>query len=106
MTTSPGPMRIVVDGSKCDGRGICALILPERIALDRWGFASLDADPIEDRKTLARASRAVRACPAQALSLVGPATVTTHAQPGVRIRRDPTFDLRLPRRRDRPEHSP
>lgn len=71
MTTDTDTVRIVVDGSKCDGRGICALILPERISLDRWGYASIDDEPIEKQRTLARARRAVAACPAKALSLKG-----------------------------------
>ncbi|HEY5112027.1 MAG TPA: ferredoxin [Acidimicrobiales bacterium] len=63
---------IVVDGSRCDGHGICALVMPERISLDAWGYADVDGDPIEDRRTLARAKRAVNACPVRALALVGP----------------------------------
>ena len=47
-------VRIVVDGSKCDGHGICALVLPERISLDVWGYATIESDPIEDTRTLAR----------------------------------------------------
>ena len=64
-----GAVRIVVDGSRCDGRGICALILPERISLDTWGYASVDSEPIDSPRALARARRAVNACPARALSL-------------------------------------
>ena len=70
MTTPAVTNRIIVDGSRCDGRGICALILPERISLDRWGYASIESEPIHDPKSLARAKRAVLACPAQALTLV------------------------------------
>ena len=87
MTTPAPGIRIVVDGSRCDGHGICALVLPERISLDRWGYASLDGEPITDRTTLARAKRAVHACPALALSVVGP--VDTALQMGRRIRRRP-----------------
>jgi ferredoxin len=68
-------VRITVDGSKCDGHGICALVMPERISLDAWGYADVDGDPIEDTRTLARAKRAVSACPVQALALVGPVEV-------------------------------
>ena len=81
MTTATNAIRIVVDGSRCDGHGICALVLPERISLDRWGYASLDSEPIADPKTLARARRAVHACPALALALVGPVDTA------VRVRR-------------------
>ena len=66
-----GEIRLVVDGSKCDGRGICALVIPERISLDVWGYANVDPSALEDARLIARARRAVRACPAQALTLVG-----------------------------------
>jgi ferredoxin len=76
-------VRLVVDGAKCDGHGICALILPERISLDAWGYASIENDPIEGHQTLARAQRAVNACPVQALSLVGPVDITKPLRRGV-----------------------
>ena len=34
--------RLVVDPIRCDGRGICAELFPERIALDDWGFPIVD----------------------------------------------------------------
>lgn len=83
MRTPPNVVRIVVDGSRCDGRGICALILPERISLDRWGYASIDNEPIQDPRTLARAKRAAHACPAQALALVGPVSAIVRIRPGI-----------------------
>ena len=39
-----------VDRIACDGRGLCAAVLPERIALDEWGFPVLDPRPV-DRAT-------------------------------------------------------
>jgi ferredoxin len=79
-------VRIVVDGAKCDGHGICALVLPERISLDVWGYATIESDPIEDTRTLARAQRAVAACPVQALSLVGPVDAMVRRRPGAQRR--------------------
>jgi ferredoxin len=64
-------VHLVVDGAKCDGHGICALVMPEMISLDTWGFATLDGGPLVDARSIARARRAVRACPAGALALVG-----------------------------------
>jgi ferredoxin len=64
-------VRIVVDGTKCDGHGICALILPELFSLDTWGYAAPESGPIDDPRILARALRAVNACPAGALTLAG-----------------------------------
>jgi ferredoxin len=76
-------VRIVVDGSKCDGHGICALVLPESISLDAWGYASTENDTIEDTRTLARAKRAVAACPVHALALVGPVDVLVRLRQGI-----------------------
>jgi len=63
-------VRVVIDGTRCDGHGICLLRLPERISLDEWGYAVVDDTPLAGRRSLARARRAVRACPAHALDLV------------------------------------
>ncbi|HVA52183.1 MAG TPA: ferredoxin [Acidimicrobiales bacterium] len=75
MKRDSGVVAIVVDGSRCDGHGICALVMPERISLDAWGYASVDGNPIEDTRTLNRAKRAISACPVRALALVGPVDV-------------------------------
>lgn len=79
-------VRLAVDGAKCDGHGICALVLPERISLDAWGYASIENGPIEDERTLARAKRAVSACPVQALALVGPNDVRVRLRLGAERR--------------------
>lgn len=59
---------VTVDMVRCAGHGICALVLPERIRLDEWGFAHVDPTPVTGRST-ARARRAARACPRRALSV-------------------------------------
>ena len=69
--TPHAEVRLVVDGAKCDGHAICALVLAERISLDTWGFASLVDEPLVGEREIARARRAVRACPAGALTLLG-----------------------------------
>lgn len=61
---------MVVDGSKCDGHGICALVFPARVSLDTWGFADVDSTFMSDEHEIARGRRVVRACPAGALTLV------------------------------------
>lgn len=61
--------RLVLDAARCTGHGICALRCPERIDLDRWGYASVDPTPLSARRDLARARRATAACPEQALVL-------------------------------------
>ena len=36
-------MKIEIDWTRCDGHGLCARLLPERITLDEWGFPLLPA---------------------------------------------------------------
>ncbi len=31
-------MKLEIDWTRCDGHGMCAALLPGRIALDEWGF--------------------------------------------------------------------
>jgi ferredoxin len=62
--------RLRVDPIGCQGHGVCAELLPERIALDEWGYPLLTAGdlPAGLRR---EARRAVAACPARALHLTG-----------------------------------
>jgi len=57
-----------IDFIDCDGRGICADLLPERIALDDWGYPIIDPSPI-GADLIALARRCVRNCPTLALRL-------------------------------------
>lgn len=83
-------VRLVVDGSKCDAHGICALVLPEIISLDTWGFATIASEPLVEASLIDRARRVVRACPAGALSLVGdPPATTSPADPATRVLASP-----------------
>jgi hypothetical protein len=45
--------------------------MPERISLDVWGYATVDAQELETKRLLTRARRVVRACPAGALTVQG-----------------------------------
>lgn len=63
------PLRLVLDGTKCDGHGICTLRCPERISIDEWGYADVSSELIIRRGSRSRARRAVRACPEGALTL-------------------------------------
>ena len=47
---------------------MCAELLPERIALDEWGFPLIDAAGVP-QELLRRAHAAAAACPARALRL-------------------------------------
>jgi ferredoxin len=60
--------RLKVDPIACDGHGLCAQLLPERIALDDWGFPIVDPAPV-GRDLAPHARRAVNACPVLALTL-------------------------------------
>jgi ferredoxin len=53
----------------CDGHGLCAELLPERITLDDWGYPIVDDRPLPP-KLQGHARRAVSACPTLAIALV------------------------------------
>jgi ferredoxin len=61
-------MRLAVDWTRCDGAGLCATLLPNRIARDEWGFPLIDPAPPAEHE-LAAARRAVAACPVLALRI-------------------------------------
>ncbi|MGE0026706.1 MAG: ferredoxin [Thermoleophilia bacterium] len=61
-------VRLRVDMIACDGYGHCHELLPELIALDRWGYPIVpDGEVPEDLAPEAR--RAVDLCPVLALRL-------------------------------------
>ncbi len=62
-----GAARLRVDPIACDGRGLCAEILPELITLDDWGFPVIQGDV--PGPVLENAREAVRVCPKLALWL-------------------------------------
>ncbi len=64
----PAAARLEIDWTRCDGHGLCAALLPERIALDEWGFPLIAHDPLSAGE-LTDARRAVLACPALALRI-------------------------------------
>jgi ferredoxin len=58
--------RLRVNPIACEAHGMCAELLPERIALDDWGYPILDERPL-DPGLVANAKRAAQACPTFAL---------------------------------------
>jgi ferredoxin len=62
-------LRLVVDGTACDGHGVCAELFPEHVTLDRWGYPLLEGAEIPPRLQ-EHADRAVASCPRLALHLV------------------------------------
>jgi len=63
--------RLEIDWTRCDGHGLCAALLPDRITRDEWGFPVIDGRPVPhaDEKAV---RRAVTVCPALALRLTKP----------------------------------
>lgn len=57
-----------IDRITCDGRGLCAELLPELIDLDEWGYP-IFRDTTVPPDLLGHARRAVAACPVLALRL-------------------------------------
>jgi ferredoxin len=62
------PIRMRVNPITCEAHGMCAELLPERIALDDWGYPFVDGRPLPSELTEA-AKRAAAACPTFALLL-------------------------------------
>jgi len=62
------PVRLAVDLIACDGRGLCAELLPELITLDDWGYPLLSGREVP-AALRGEASAAVRLCPRLALRL-------------------------------------
>jgi ferredoxin len=66
MTGAAAKLR--VNPIACDGRGLCAEILPELITLDDWGFPVVRDGDVPDG-LYPEAREAVRLCPKLALWL-------------------------------------
>lgn len=65
--------RLHIDWTACDGRGLCAELLPELLAEDDWGYPLARggaAEPAVPDRLGDAARRAVDRCPAMALRLV------------------------------------
>lgn len=61
-------VRLRVNAIACEGRGLCAELLPELITLDDWGYPITSAGRVPGH-LLADARETVRACPLLALRL-------------------------------------
>ena len=61
-------LELAIDRTRCDGRGLCAELLPERIRLDDWGYPIIAPDRLTEQLVV-HAQQAVAACPVLALSL-------------------------------------
>jgi ferredoxin len=63
-----GSARLRVSPIACDGRGLCAEVLPEMITLDDWGFPIIRDQDVPAGLRPA-AEEAARLCPRLALRL-------------------------------------
>jgi ferredoxin len=71
MTAPPAQQDLTtlsIDWTRCDGHGLCHVLLPDRIGLDEWGFPVLHHTAVNavDEPDV---RHAVAACPALALHL-------------------------------------
>ena len=57
-----------IDRTRCDGHGLCAELLPERIQLDDWGYPIIAQGAVSSA-LIAHAQQAVDECPVLALKL-------------------------------------
>ena len=65
--------RLHIDWTACDGRGLCAELLPELLAEDEWGYPvprDGTPEPAVPGNLTGPAQRAVARCPALALRLL------------------------------------
>ncbi len=62
---------LIVDWTACEGRGLCADLLPELLTQDKWGYPQhRSTGPIQVPEALERPARqAARMCPRLALHL-------------------------------------
>lgn len=70
---SAGDVRLHIDWTACDGRGLCVELVPELLGRDEWGYPMPRAgvrDPIVSPELRVHAERAVAVCPVLALRLL------------------------------------
>ena len=60
--------KLHVDPIQCDGRGLCAELVPELVSLDEWGYPVIRDAPVTGALE-GDARRAVAMCPTLALRL-------------------------------------
>jgi ferredoxin len=60
--------KLVVDPILCEGRGICAELLPWLVSLDDWGYPIVSGEEIPP-ELLAEVRAVVKSCPKLALRL-------------------------------------
>ena len=85
--TKKPSVQLHIDWTRCDGRGLCAELLPEALGRDDWGYPLArdgSRQPLIPRAAEAYARAAVRRCPQLALSLVASASKPRGHRAGAR----------------------
>ncbi|MDA8343624.1 MAG: ferredoxin [Actinomycetota bacterium] len=62
-------VRVSIDLTRCRGHGMCALLAPDDIGLDSWGFGRVDHAELAEPRQVRRVRRAAAACPRQAIAI-------------------------------------
>ena len=75
---------LMIDRIRCDGFGMCAELLPERIELDDWGYPIIARGEVP-YALLDHARRAVAVCPVLALRLRPVARATIRPAAAARV---------------------
>ncbi|WP_227999526.1 ferredoxin [Mycolicibacterium sp. P1-5] len=74
MTAKPATtLRLHIDWTRCDGRGLCSELLPQLLSRDEWGYPLVrdrSREPSVPTRMVKHARRAVARCPRLALTLV------------------------------------
>ncbi|MBJ7338160.1 ferredoxin [Mycolicibacterium sp.] len=73
MKKPTNPVRLHIDWTRCDGRGLCTELLPAVLERDDWGYPLVrngSREPQIPRGDLAEARAAVERCPRLALTLI------------------------------------
>ncbi|GAB3610793.1 hypothetical protein GCM10027414_29190 [Humibacter ginsengiterrae] len=74
MIDAENDARLHIDWTRCDGRGLCAELLPELLDRDAWGYplplqSGDRSDVIIPPELISAAESAVSVCPLLALTL-------------------------------------
>ena len=66
-------VRLHIDWTRCDGRGLCTELLPETLTRDDWGYPvarKASREPAIPPQSVKYAKAAVKRCPRLALRLI------------------------------------
>ena len=72
MTGNSPPIRLHIDWTRCDGRGLCAELIPALLTRDEWGYPRVvdgSREPAVTDEMTATDGAAVARCPRLALTL-------------------------------------